>query len=127
MRTEVVHDEVKGTIRPMREQDFLPKAPTGISRLGGRAFPNGLAGVGRKGAEPLQGTITFIPARASVGTPAPRGASPWNGLQRSHLIEADDMSPLGWVAVQTYNGVFFTSKSGSLLLHQVWPVRKRRP
>ena len=43
----------------------------------------------------------------------------YSTVQRTHFVKADNLSPSGAMAVDSNYSVFFTSNSGSLLLHQV--------
>jgi hypothetical protein len=58
---------------------------------------------------------------------APRFSTPRNSLQWPHFVKTDHLPPSGTMAINLNYSVFFTSKSGSLLSHQVCPVRNRRP
>jgi len=82
---------------------------------------------GREGAEPLERPVATVTIGPALGRCAPGLAAPRDRLQRSHLVETDDLSPSRRVAIEIHEGPFFAWKSGSSLWHQVPPVRNRSP
>jgi hypothetical protein len=124
---KIVHNQMNRAARPKREHLSLPELSAILCRFRGEAFADCPAGGGAEGAKPLQSPIALVAVRPSRRAPTPGLAASGNRLQRPHLIKANGMPSLGRIAVQAHDSVFFTSKSGSSLSHQVWPVRKRRP
>jgi hypothetical protein len=127
MGAEIVHDEMNGAFGPKGQHVLLPKLLAGVPRLLSEPFAHCLSRDRTKGAKPLQRAIALIPIRARCGTFPPGPTPTGDGLQRSHFIKANHMTPLRRVAVETDYRVFFTSNSGSFVSHHVCPVRKRRP
>ncbi len=124
---EVIHNQVDPALGPGRQHVLQPESPTTFGGFCGKSFSNGHAGVWAKGAKPLQSSVAFVTIRTQPGVPAPCAPSSGDRLQRAHFVKADNLPPPGAMAVDLNYSVFFTSNSGSLLLHHVWPVRNRRP
>ena len=124
---EVVHNQVNPTPWPGRQHMLEPESTARFSRFCGEPFSDGDAGVGVKGAKPLHSPVAFVTIRAKARMSSPCFPSPGNCLERTHFVKADNLSPSGTMAVDLNYSVFFTSNSGSLLWHHVWPVRNRRP
>lgn len=124
---EIIHNQVDPALWPSWQHVFQPKGTARFSRFCGKSFPDCFAGAWIEGTKPLQGAVTFVAIRTKTGTSAPCFTATGDSLQWSHFVKAHHLSPTGTVAVDLNYSVFFTSNSGSLLSHQVWPVRKRRP
>ena len=75
--------------------------------------------VGRKCTEPLQSPVAFVSIWAKHCSPAPTFTSAGDRLQGAHFIKADNLPPSRPMAVDANYSVFFTSNSGSVLLHHV--------
>jgi len=116
---EVIHNQVNSSSGPGWQQVIHPESPAPIGGFGRKAFSNGKAGVGAKGTKPLQGSIAFVPIRAKGSLSTPGFSAPRNGLQWPHFVKADHLPPMGTMTIDLNYSVFFTSKSGSLLSHQV--------
>lgn len=127
MRIEIVHNQVNGTPRPPTHQLVQKETRAGIRSSVGEALSYRFATGGAKGAEPIENAVALVAVWPLVSALSPRPATPRNRLQRSHFIKADNDASARRVPVNAYDGVFFTSKSGSLLSHHVCPVRNRRP
>lgn len=127
MGAEIVHDEMNGAFGPEGQHVLLPKLLAGVARFLAEPFSHGLSRDRTKGAKPLHRAIALVAIGARYRTFRPSPTSTGDGLQGSHLIEANHMTSLGRVAVEADYGVFFTSNSGSFVSHHVCPLRKRRP
>lgn len=125
--TEVIHNQVNSAPGPGWQHMLQPESPTKLCRFCGKSFSDGKATVGAECTKPLQGSVAFVAIPTASGMPGPCTPSPGDGLQWAHFVKADNLAPSGPMAVDLNYSVFFTSNSGSLLLHHVWPVRNRRP
>lgn len=124
---EIVHNKMNGAFGPETQHVFFPKSLATFRISGAVSFSYGLPRVRREGAQPLQGSISFVSVWSEVGTLPPCLAAARNSLQRPHFVEANNMTPPGAFAIDSNYSVFFTSNSGSLLSHHVCPVRKLSP
>jgi hypothetical protein len=124
---EVIHDQVDSALGPGWQHLLQPESPTTFSRFCGKSLTDRPSTMGVKGTKPLQSPIAFVTVRTQSCVPAPCVPSPGDCLQWAHFVKADNLAPSGTMAVDLNYSVFFTSNSGSVLLHQVCPVRNRRP
>lgn len=127
MGAKIIHDQMNRSSLPVSQHDFLPELPTGFGILMRGSLADRFSCSWAKSPEPLQGSIARISIWSASRPLAPLLSPPWDRLQGSQLIETNNDSPLGRMTIEVYDSVFFTSKSGSWLSHQVCPVRKRRP
>lgn len=125
--TEVVHDKVDPAPGPEGNHVLQPERATAFGRFRGESLSDGKAGMRTKGGEPLECSVPLVTIWPKPGTPAPCFPSSGDRLQGTHFVEADNLSPVRRMPVETNYSVFFSSNSGSSLSHQVWPVRNRRP
>ena len=116
---QVVHDEVDPSSGPERQHVFQPKCEAVLRRFGREPFANGLAGVRTEGREPLEGSVAPVAVRPTLGNFAPSPATSGDCLQGTHLVEADNLTPMGRIPVDANYSVFFTSNFGSSLSHHV--------
>lgn len=116
---EIIHNQMDSSSGPRWQKMFQPESPTRIGGFDRKSFPNSIAGVRTKGTKPLQSSITSVTIGAKWGLLAPRFPTPRDGLQRPHFVKTDHLPPPGTMAIDLNYSVFFTSKSGSLLSHQV--------
>ena len=127
MSTEIVHNKMNGAFGPGTQHVFFPKALAGFRISGTVSFSDGLPRVRRKSTQPLQGSISLVSVWSEIRTLPPCLTAARDSLQRSHLVEANNVAPSGTFAIDSNYSVFFTSNSGSLLSHHVCPVRKLSP
>lgn len=116
---EIIHDQMNSSAGPRGQKVLQPESPTRIGGFDRKSLSNSDAGKGIKGTKPLQSSITPVTIRTKWGLLAPRFPAPWNGLQWSHFVKTDHLPPPGAMTIDLNYSVFFTSKSGSLLSHQV--------
>ena len=116
---EVIHHQVYSAPGPGWQHMLQPERSAGFGRFVGESFAYCDTGVGRKGTEPLQGSVSFVSIRAKPGSLTPCLSATGDRLQRAHFVKADNLPPARAVAVDANYSVFFTSNSGSVLLHQV--------
>ena len=127
MGTQVVHDKVDTTPGPEGKHVLQSERTAAFGRLRGESFSDRKAGLRAKRGKPLQGSIAFVTIWPKAATLAPGLPTSRDGLQGTHFVEADNLSPVRGMPIEVNYSVFFTSNSGSSLSHQVWPVRNRRP
>jgi hypothetical protein len=119
MGLKIIHNQMNSSSGPGWQQIIHPESPATLGGFGVKSFADGETGVGAEGTKPLQRAITLIAIRAKWSLSTPGFPSPGDGLQWSHLVKADHLPPMGAMAIDLNYSVFFTSKSGSLLSHQV--------
>ena len=128
MSAEIVENKMNSSATPSLEQDLVEEGPAILGGFGRGPAPDGFPCGGTEGGEKLK---CAVPAAVAVGTPgcflSPAAAASRDCLQWPHLIEANHRPVCRRIAVERDYGVFFTSKSGSELSHQVCPVRNRSP
>src|SRR5215472_6557224 len=100
----------------VRWSEDIPRWPRGSC---GGPLVAPLAAVRGKGRQQLHRAVALVAVGASGRSSAPTAPASGNRLQRPHFVHADYGPVLGRVAVQAHDLVFFTSKSGSVLWHQV--------
>ena len=127
MSTEIVHDKVDAAPGPKGKHVLQPESATTFGRFRGESFSDGKAGLRAKRGEPLQSSVTFVTIWPKPATIAPGLPPSRDGLQGTHFVETDNLSPVRGMPIEVNYSVFFTSNSGSSLSHQVWPVKNRRP
>jgi len=127
MGTQIIHNQVNRPLAPKGKHLIFPEPLTGNSILLAAPLSHRLSTRGTESSKPLQRSIAAITVR-SPGRPFPPRLSPSrNGLKRTEFIKTHHDPSLRGMSIELYNGLFFSSKSGSSLSHHVWPVRKRRP
>ncbi len=127
MRTQTVQDQMNRSLAPARKHVFFPESATGLCIFMGCAATNRGSCCGTKCPEPLQGPVPTITVRPTPRPLPPASAATRDRLKGTEFIKADNDPPSRRMAVEFYDGVFFPSKSGSRLSHQVCPVKNRRP
>ena len=114
MGTQIIHDQVNRTFAPKGKHLLFPEPLAGIGILVLAPLSDRLSTRWAKSSKPLQGSIAAIAVRPLRGLFPPRLSSSRNGLKRSQFIKTDD-DPFPWrMTIKIYDGVFFTSKSGSI-------------
>ena len=125
---EVIQNQMDATLRPVGQHHFLEKGAAVDTLLAGGSTPERLSCLRTERCEELQGPrLSSVSVGPTRRAPSPPWSPSRHGLEWPQLVETNDRTIGGRVPIQTNYGVFFTSKSGSVLWHQVWPVRNRKP
>ncbi len=128
MGAKIIENEMNPAMRPIFHHDFLQEIPAVFAGFPGRAPARGHSRMGAESSKELQRTVFPAVTAGSPGSQVtPTLAASGYGLQRPQFIEAHYRAIRWRVPIKANYGVFFTSKSGSVLRHQVWPVRNLKP
>ena len=127
VRGEIIHNHVDSALWPCRQHILQPESKARFCRFCGKSFSCGYACVGVKSTKPLNSPVAFVTVWTEFSMSSPCLSSSGYCLERTHFVKADNLPPSGTMSVDLNYSVFFTSNSGSLLSHHVWPVRNRRP
>ena len=127
MRAQVIHNQVNRPLVPAGHHHFFPESLARFRILVRGPSPYRCSCGGAESSKPLQRSAATIAVRSPGRTLTPLLAASGNGLKRSRFIKTDDNPSFRRMTIEIYDGVFFTSNSGSSLWHHVCPVKNRRP
>lgn len=117
---KVIENEMNSAMGPMGHHHFLKEIPAVFAGFPRCAATNGPSRMGAEGGKELQGTVfPAVTAGAAGSLASPTFTTPRYGLQRPQFIKAHHRAISGRIPIEADYGVFFTSKSGSVLRHQV--------
>lgn len=120
VRAEIIQYEMNPAMRPRWHHHFLEEIPAVFTGFPGCAPTSGHSRMGTKGRKELQRAVfTAVTTGAAGSLATPTFTSPRYSLQRPQFVKANHRAIIGRVSIQADYGVFFTSKSGSVLWHQV--------
>ena len=128
MGAEVIpHDVNLASVSELRDYSLGEKNEDVFGGLGGTRSAHGTSTVRRESRQQLNRCRSVISGRPTRRLFAPTATTSRNGGERAHFIDADDNAVGRRRAIEVYDLVFFTSKSGSLLSHHVWPALNLNP
>jgi len=119
MGVEIVHDEMECPLRPVFDQVAQEEVLAGAGGSAGIAPADRPARCRAECGKPVERAVALVAIGPQLRLGTPCSAATRDGLQWPHLVETDNGSASRGIAVQVYDGVFFTSKSGSVLSHHV--------
>src|SRR5215831_8857250 len=123
VRTPVVPNQVDYPLGKRWQYGGLEKFQGCLAGLAGDRPSHPMPAVRGERRQQLHGAFALIAVGASGRSPTPTASASGNRLPRPHFVPADHGPVLRRIAVQAHDLVFFTSKSGSVLWHQVGPAR----
>lgn len=117
---KIIENEMNASLGPRGHHHFLKEIPAVFAGFPGCPTTRGQSRMGTEGRKELQCPVfSTIAAGAAGRQEAPTFTTPGYSLQGPQFIKAHHR-PIGRrVPIEANYGVFFTSKSGSVLRHQV--------
>lgn len=128
MGAEVIpHDVNLASVSELGDYSLREKTDDVFGGLGGTRSAHRVTAVRSESRQQLNCCRPVISGRSTCRLFAPTAAAARDRGQRAHFIDTDDNAVVRRRAVEAYDLVFFTSKSGSLLSHHVWPALNLNP